>query len=190
MEGVELRVPKQTPDLTRTFTINNHAEGVTEDPRVEKRLVDFVEVKRLDTDKLEPWGSPQAEAKARVAIHGYLLQVYTAAMAGFIHNPTWEDVYATLAIGIYFTQLHWVRPPDDVLCTPMKYRDNSSGSLTGEALDRRIAHLNAAIIECKQRPVPEVLCWNEPVVTFTKFRRYRGEPAKGRLNAPVSLVCT
>ena len=117
----------------------------------------------------ELWGKPEAQGKAEAAIPGYLLQVYTTAMTAFIHNPTWEHVYATLAIGIYISQFHWERPSKGKLRAPIRYNTTKSIPHARQSeleIADALKEVDAAITECENRAMPDVLCWNAPMVAF------------------------
>ena len=162
--------PLRIPDAARILDVHNHAHGSMEGPVMSQVLIDTAEMKRLNTEESKPWGTDAAREAAGSKIPSFLFQVYATAMAAFDDNPKWEDVYAMLVIGIYYTQLHWKRPSDGILATPPsefdEFRSIPSTRFTGEELDALIKRVEKAIEDCEARVEPEILAWNEPIVLF------------------------
>ena len=172
VKGVVLPVPSQVPDFARTL-----------ESKVEEILVDVTEIKRLDIP--EHWSTEEARRKAGDAIQSHLFQVYKTAMTAFIHNPTWERVYATLVVGVYFTQFYWEREDIPDLCPPVEFgyfREIPHARLSSSDLILLDDYVKYAIKECESRSMPKILCWNEPMFVF-------GEPSADDPETP-SVVLT
>ena len=158
------------PDAARTVTTDHCAQGNNSGRLTSEKLVDMTEIKPLKSTEDEPWGTQEARDNAGELIPGFMFQVYSTAMAAFKRNPKWMHVYTMLVVGIYYTQFHWKRPSKKVLNrVPIAFGYFSSIPNTRTGLDRHqklIWDVEAAMEECKNRPMPEILCWNEPIVTF------------------------
>ena len=130
----------------------------------------MTEIKPLDSPEDEPWGTEQSRHTAGSLIPRCMFQVYSTAMAAFKRNPKWLHVYTMLVIGIYYSQFHWKRPSKEVLNrVPVKfgyYRSIPSSRTKPGQCHALIQEVKAAMEECNNRPKPDILCWNEPIVTF------------------------
>ena len=156
MEGLTLPVPTQVPDFVRTLEIDDI-----------EVLLDAIEIKVLDTP--EDWSTEEARQKANKAIEPCLFQVYKIAMTALIHNPTWERAYVTLIIGVYFSQFFWKRPEKFEVKPPLHFDYFANLPHTRLSLSELVvldAHVRYAIKECESRPMPEILCWNQPMFQF------------------------
>ena len=132
-------------------------------------LIDMTEVKPLNS-LAEPWGTQGSRDQAARAIPGCLFQVYSTAMAAFLRNPKWMEVYVTIMIGIYFSQLRWKRPSD----TMLKRSPTHFKTLRRIPHTRLLPHEHNSLVsdfknclkETENREMPDILCWNEPMVSF------------------------
>lgn len=162
--------PIRIPDFARTIDIDNHAgkkKKLPSGPRMTQVLIDTTEIKRLDTKRNEPWGTEEARLEAERAISLHMFQVYQTAMSAFSHHPNWKFVYTMLAIGIYYSQFRWKRPGDDLLKQiPVSCSKLMKGPHKPGELDILEIRFKKAIKECNARTMPEVLVWNQPIVTF------------------------
>lgn len=185
--------PLRIPDFARLVDEDHRAQGIETGPMTSQRLVDMTEIKPLNSDEqTEPWGTQEARAAAAGAIPSCLFQVYSTAMAAFTRNPKWMEVYVTIMIGIYFTQLHWKRPSKEILRrTPTNFRSlrriphrrllpHEHGSLMSDLED--------CVQETKHRVMPDILCWNEPIVHFGDGCDVTSPGAKAQLT-PLFLWC-
>ena len=159
------------PDFARLVNEDHRAQGVETGPMTSQTLIDMTEIKPLNSNvNTERWGTQGARDKAALAIPGCLFQVYSTAMAAFLRNPKWMEVYVTIMIGIYFTQLRWNRPSDEMLerrpTEPKTLRRIPHRRLLPHEHGSMVSDLKKCIEETQHREMPDVLCWNEPMVSF------------------------
>lgn len=186
--------PAKIPDIVRFFDKKKPKEkgGKAQDaksgPSNSHTLVDIVEIKPLWTRDNLAWGTQAARDEAASRIPSHLFQVYSTAMAAFVRNPKWKHVYVMLVIGIYFTQLHWKRPSDKVLKrTPVNFKAYDAiphERLEGDKLDNKISNVKAAIEEAENRVMPKIVCWNEPIVSFSDGGDITSDDADVELTRP------
>ena len=164
--NAELPWPHKIPDFTRTFDAVDESEDGG--PEISQTLIDMVEIKSLSVNDDEPWGTEAARANAGERIPFHLFQVYLTTMAAFNSNPGWKHIYTDLVIGIYYTQLHWKRPNKEILGrVPVDFNAwKSIPNGRGGSLKASTDKLKAMLTEFEGRPMPEILCWNEPIVNF------------------------
>ena len=107
---------------------------------------------------------------AHDAIKNSLFQLHRQAMAGLFHHPEWSCVYAILVVGVYFSLFKWTRQDgnEPEVCPPVEYDFKSfpAQKISPEEHQARIDVLEAALKECSNRRMPEVLCWNMSMFRF------------------------
>ncbi|KAI0705624.1 hypothetical protein C8Q76DRAFT_819952 [Earliella scabrosa] len=149
--------PEQTPDATRTIICSGKA---FED--YESILVDFYEMKALNTP--DKWDTDEAREAALEAILGFMEQVYTQAMSALAHNLHWDKVYATLIIGVYFSQFVWTRPEEKIK-RPLRVIPVNRVLNQAEAA-KVTKRYNEKIAEYKSREMPQIEFYNAPMLDF------------------------
>ena len=111
-------------------------------------------IKSLKTDMA--WTSQEAEGIARDAIPEYLTELYSLAMAGLFLYPHCTELYTTLCVGVFYTQLRWNREEDDEIRSAVQLDFLTPN--TKEEREAMVAQTGAAIEECRTRKMPSVVC--------------------------------
>ena len=163
VEGLKLRILSMITDSARIIKVNKSGRS----KETIHILVDFTEIKPLNVDA--EWHTQEAKDEAFSHVTRYILQVFKTAMAAFLHHSDWHRVYAMLVVGVYYSQFLWKRPSKGLIRPPIEFdclKSFPTTRQTAEEFERLVEHLDAAIDECNGRLLPEVLCFNEPMLTY------------------------